>query len=452
MADGGGGNRLARDRRSRWRHYGGLTAITIQGFKSIMDPTRIEFRPLTILAGANSGGKSSAMQPLLLLKQTSEASYDPGPLLLSGPNIKFTSPDQILSKRRGEPVDWFSLGIEDRSGGAADIVFQSSEETRGFEIKSVTYRKGSAVTMLTPDMPTEALTKALPSSLLNAFMDDQTKKLLGTGAWGVRRNRYLLEPVYRFEGPPGEVRGLPLLDTPDVESITRGMIHVPALRGNPERTYFTTATGPTFPGTFEKYVASVISSWQEAQSPNMEKLNDALLTLGLTWKVTARPVDSVNVEVQVGRLPHGKVGGAYDLVSIADIGFGVSQVLPVIVALTVAEEGQIVFLEQPEIHLHPKAQYEMGRLLVGAAKRGVSVVVETHSSLLLRAVQTQVAEGRIRPTEVMLHWFARRPNDGVTTVQSISPDQKGTLGKWPQDFDDTALQAESRYLDAASRP
>ena len=75
----------------------GITAISVRGFKSLAKESRIEIRPLTILAGANSSGKSSIMQPLLLLKQTLEASYDPGPLLLNGPNAKFTAVDQIFS-------------------------------------------------------------------------------------------------------------------------------------------------------------------------------------------------------------------------------------------------------------------------------------------------------------------------------------------------------------------
>jgi AAA15 family ATPase/GTPase len=80
----------------------GITAITVRGYKSLYDECHLEIRPLTILAGANSSGKSSAMQPLLLLKQTLEATYDPGALLLNGPNLRFTSVDQFLSKIAGK--------------------------------------------------------------------------------------------------------------------------------------------------------------------------------------------------------------------------------------------------------------------------------------------------------------------------------------------------------------
>ncbi len=69
----------------------GISAISVRGFKSLANACRFEIRPLTILAGANSSGKSSAIQPLLLMKQTLDATYDPGPLRLDGPNVRFTS-------------------------------------------------------------------------------------------------------------------------------------------------------------------------------------------------------------------------------------------------------------------------------------------------------------------------------------------------------------------------
>jgi len=77
----------------------GITRIAVEGFKSIAKRQEIEIAPLTILAGANSSGKSSIMQPLLMLKQTLEATYDPGPLKIDGPNVAFTSSSQFLSRK-----------------------------------------------------------------------------------------------------------------------------------------------------------------------------------------------------------------------------------------------------------------------------------------------------------------------------------------------------------------
>ena len=125
-----------------------------------------------------------------------------------------------------------------------------------------------------------------------------------------------------------------------------------------------------------------------------------------------------------------------------------SQVLPVLVALIVAEPGQLVYLEQPELHLHPNAQVALARVLADAAKRGVRVVAETHSSLLLLGVQTLVAEGDLSPELVKLHWFTRR-EDGVTEVNSADLDEAGAYGEWPEDFADVNLHAQSSYIKAA---
>ncbi len=75
-----------------------LQKLTISGYKSITKPTTIAFGGLTVLAGVNSGGKSSLIQPLLLLKQTIEATHDPGPLKIDGPNVRFSELDQFFSK------------------------------------------------------------------------------------------------------------------------------------------------------------------------------------------------------------------------------------------------------------------------------------------------------------------------------------------------------------------
>lgn len=222
---------------------------------------------------------------------------------------------------------------------------------------------------------------------------------------------------------------------------------MPALRGNPERTYSNTTVGPRFPGPFQLYVASIIYFWKESGDKRLENVSSALETLGLTWKIDAKQIQDTRVEILAGRLPHAVRGGARDLVSIADVGFGISQVLPVIVALLVSKKGQVVFIEQPEIHLHPRAQVGLAKILADAAARGVRVVIETHSARLLFAIRTLVAEGDIRSNNVKLHWFTRNPDTGSTTVASASLDKDGAFDDWPEDFGQVELEQESKYLD-----
>jgi predicted ATPase len=228
------------------------------------------------------------------------------------------------------------------------------------------------------------------------------------------------------------------------------LLHLPALRGNPQRNYPVTAIGRNFPGTFDTYVASVLAKWErEVNREILEAVCEDLQRLGLTRKVSAESLNDAEVEISVSRVLNPDSNGPRDLVSIADVGFGVSQVLPVVVALHVAEKGQPVYIEQPEIHLHPRAQVALAAVLANAAKRGVQVIIETHSRTLLLALQTLVAKGELPTDLIKLHWFTRDATNGVTTIGSADLDDAGAFGDWPEDFAQVELDLESSYIDAA---
>jgi predicted ATPase len=192
----------------------------------------------------------------------------------------------------------------------------------------------------------------------------------------------------------------------------------------------------------DNYIAGVIDQWWKDNPQGPSKLEADLGHTGLARTVLTRPVGDATIELYVALDDFPR-----SIDNIADVGFGVSQVLPVLVALRAAEPGRLVYLEEPEIHLHPRAQIKLADILAGAAERGVRVVAETHGSLLLRAVQTLVARGDLDPELVRLHWFTRGA-DGITNVSSAKPDSNGAFGDWPEDFGDVALQTDQRYLDA----
>lgn len=418
-----------------------FTGITVSGFKSIREQIKIELCPLTILAGANSSGKSSIMQPLLLLKQTMEATYDPGPLKLDGPNVKFTDARQFLS---ASPVDKvsesFVVGFSLSDDSSATFQFGTGPDG-GIEIKSACYRhKGYRKPIeLRLDMSPEELAQTYPPE------EEGPVERATAGKWRVIRERFILR-VRKSERSSETIAWLPGRASAD---LVMDAIHLPGFRGNRERAYPIAAPGPPFPGTFDNYVASVIHQWQEAgDTARLDALCDGLRSLGLTGHVEAVKVTG-QLEIRVGRAANGQGQSSHDLVNISDAGFGVSQALPVLVALLAAHKGSLVYLEEPEIHLHPRAQSNMARLLAQAAERGVIVVAETHSSLLLQGIQTLVAQGKLQESLVKLHWF-QRGRDGFTRVRSANLDRQGRFGKWPLDFYDVILDSEASYLDAVS--
>lgn len=391
------------------------------------------------------------MQPFLLIKQTLDSTYDPGALLLDGGNVRFSAGDQIFSKStKGEGVRSFGLSVENDAGATRSVSF-SQNPPSPVMVQEVRWSDGDDSNVLRPDMTHEEIVKEAPSIMRmvrsTSLRDHKKFKL------SLIRERFSLITEMKREDAEMGIRLSPLGMNSSglgISQFARGLIHLPGLRGNPRRDYPVSGIGAAFPGTFDSYTASLIATWQaNKDTERLEALGKDLMSLGLTWKVQANPINETKVELLVGRLPKSARGGAKDMVSIADVGFGVSQTLPVLVALHAARPGQTVYLEQPEIHLHPRAQLALAGVLVAAIKRGVRIIVETHSSVLLLGLQTLVANDEVEPENIALHWFKRNVDTGWTEVASAEMDETGAFGDWPVDFGDVTMHAENAYLSAA---
>ena len=389
-----------------------ITGIVLERYRVFRERIELRLAALTVLAGENSAGKSSAMHPLLLMKQTLDAPIDPGPLLLDGDNVRMTSVDQMFSAGARGPM---CFGIRTNERHYFEVCF------------------------------------GRPKGILTVERNiwQGAKGVKATIRAGATWRRHRVERVRFLLGGALPRRGeLSIEYIPErVAQTARDVIHVSGMRGAMGRVYPSAAIGETYPGTFDRYVARIIETWQQEGSNHLEQLNDDLVAMGLTWKVQAKRVSDVALELRVGRLKKSVQGGAHDLVSLADVGLGVAQALPVLVALRAADPGQLVYVEQPELHLHPNAQVALATVLAHAVKRGVRIVVETHSSLLLLAIQAAVAERTLVPKDVALHWFTRDPGGG-SQVDTAEVAVEGSFGRWPVDFDDVTLKLQDRFLAA----
>jgi predicted ATPase len=438
------------------QQYGpGITRIGVTGFKSLVEKTEVEIRPLTILAGANSSGKSSLMQPLLLMKQTLEAQFDPGSLAINGANVKFTSASQFLSRglRGDQPATALIVEVEIGQetthitfAKADNAPIQIAEMTRRnagvTAIGGYTYRATWQVKVGDSKKELEAAFEAQRAGgppLLQHFERVE---------YSVLRDRCFLvaeASFYSSESGSSPVYVKTLERPWHLSDRIARIIHLSGLRGSPERTSAFVPIGNTFQGLFENYAASIIHTWiRDGEAAKLKGLNESLARIGLQSNVSTEEIDETQVSVSVSR---NLDSGAVDRVNIADVGLAVSQILPVLTALIAAEPGQLVYIEQPELHLHPNAQWRLAQLLADAANRGVRLVIETHSSLLLQGILTCVAKGAISPEKVALHWFERN-EEGITRVKTANLDSEGRVGDWPADFDNVELRATNDYLDA----
>jgi len=290
-----------------------IDALRIEGFKSIRDPVEVEIKPLTILAGRNSAGKSSLIQPLLLLKQTLEAPYDPGPVLLDGPCVRFTHAQQTLwadPEEAGAPQGWMvgvrsgSTWVDTRyalAGAELELIHTARESTQG------------AREVLGPGQ----------SNTGSSLTDEDVEYLdgiLGYGGWQpwVERERcgYVL-CVGPYGGPATWIFDRLFNPEPFLH-----LIHLPGLRGNPERSYPITGVSQQFPGPFQTYTASVLMAWRDKQDPRLEGVRADLARLGLTGWVEPERREGTRVELKVSRWEGERSATSRGMVNIADVGSG----------------------------------------------------------------------------------------------------------------------------------
>ena len=116
-------------------------------------------------------------------------------------------------------------------------------------------------------------------------------------------------------------------------------------------------------------------------------------------------------------------------------GFGITQTLPIVIAALSAGEGDILLIENPEVHLHPAGQALMGQFLADVASAGIQVILETHSDHVLNGVRRSVKAGRLGAEQVAIHFFRPRI-EGETQVVSPILDPTGNIDAWPEGFFD----------------
>ena len=186
-----------------------------------------------------------------------------------------------------------------------------------------------------------------------------------------------------------------------------------------------------------------------------------LVSTTLQWTVKQdvnRWFDRFEIPYQLDVIPFGEASLAgeyitialYDKrtdtqVTLADVGYGINQLLPIIIEGAASEEGSIICVEQPEIHLHPRLQANIADLMIDTIAdedgKRKQWIVETHSELLILRLQRRIREGKIKPEDISVLYVD--PNDESTEGSAIIPlrmDENGDfIDHWPEGFFDEAF-------------
>lgn len=410
-----------------------LTHLKLDNFKIWKSTGPMRLAPITLLLGSNSSGKSSLIQALLLIRQTVRNGDDNEDLNLGNPD---TGDSVALGQYRDVLCQHGSstqIGIEFRwsaTGEAVDSAVFSARYRRGIaDAAELDYLR------LGKDGQGFIVQRRKPGIYRLLLGDERTSRRQSAEFHPRRSFAFTPAALARLGEDAERIReiGPQLLD-----ELGR-IIYLGPVRRLAQRDYVWNGRMPASIGDDgARAVDALIASGIEAQNakrrnkpipPEARLLNEAV-----HWLKAMDLADGLSIKSFKGSSRHElMIHRQGEASNIKDVGVGVSQVLPVIVAALFAEPGHIVIVEEPESHLHPLAETVLADLFIQTSKqRKVQFIVETHSEHLLIRLQRRVAEEETEPEDVAIYFCKR--NGTASVLEPIQLTDQGDIKNWPEDF------------------
>jgi predicted ATPase len=486
---------------------GMLKSIGLENYKCFKDKAEIEVAPLTVLCGENSSGKSSIIKSLLMLKQSYENTLSNNDLTFNGKYVdngvfqdvayngaeKFFTIENTFSIKRPPKK---TLGITESDATSFNELKKmfrkySNESIDSFlftvsimvfgninesdiskRIKNIIYQYKIEIDLLNKDNSSIAnndisilldyckgsgynFGKKYDINIKNIPFDTDEKR--------EPFNDVLTECSCYFEGiklvklykqNPGKYLELGSV-LPNIYSIFRiistqykNIKHLSPLRTSPNRRYiFDETINSTGPGgeftaqTLYRYNDKLIHYYAPPINNNGQTIKlDTMMSAARAWanyfkmgELMVEPTEEMLKITLSGR-------------NISDVGFGISQGLPVLVECLLLNNAETLLLEQPEVHLHPKMQMNMADLLIATSKNNKSIIVETHSDHIINRIIKRIIQdktGNLNKNISILFLSKNINNEPIISPITID-DSKGVVN-WPDGFFDQ-FQSEQEEI------
>lgn len=349
---------------------------------------RLPLAPLTLLSGTNASGKSSILQSLVLLQQTMLENEWSTRVILNGSIAELGTVTDVVDQEYG--TNGFEIGLSDDDTGC-HWRFVGDRSDMSLKVGSVEVHGDVTESPNT-------LQYLLPTDV-----DEASRALAG-------RIKALTYITAEREGPR-EV--YPLEDQYAVTRVgPRGENAVSVLYRSRDDAISTPLRIAETAPTLRHQVGARLDTFFPGCAVDVQQVRNAnAVTLGIrTSEATGflRPIHC---------------------------GFGITQILPIVVAALSVPEDSLLLIENPEVHLHPAGQALMGQFVAEVAYSGRQVIVETHSDHVLNGIRRSVRSGGLPAEDVALHFFrARTP--GVPQALSPTLDNSGNVDAWPEGFFD----------------
>lgn len=431
-----------------------ISDFSLRNFKAFKDTVSLPIHPITVLAGLNSHGKSSVIDALLLLKQTllsEKRTPQRRVLFLGGPFFQVNRFEEMLySEDDSEFTLGFRIPLDIHNDPIVEINFQFSLlELRVFFSAYSNKRKE----MVYEYEIYENRKNNRP--IVNIAYGSSTDLIKSYENCNFIRFSYFL--------PLLKAKSIPSIDSveykrffqPAIEILEQELMYnikyVGPLRAEPQRRYEEREIEEDVGSRGENTVLLLRQHWRkkiafvklpedESQVVSWELLKTEDMELGAAINEALRWMGMQKLEVKensgIIRADFAALSHEDKWVTIADVGFGVSQILPVLTTALLSDTDSLLIFEQPEIHLHPRAQARLAELMICLARTGRRMIVETHSDHLinrLRRISAEDMTNQLADQVGIVFVQQNKDRDGAY-IESLKLNKEGLIENWPPGF------------------
>ncbi|MDM1814332.1 AAA family ATPase, partial [Serratia marcescens] len=431
--------------------------LRIEKFKAWSDTGDIKMAPITLFFGSNSSGKSSIGQLLMMLKQTIESPDRKNPLYSGGgpeSAVDLGSYHEMVFQRKVDnsikfQYDWDladDFKIKDPITSqvySGDLISFSStisfnKNQRLVELSGFQYNifQGESLSLSIGMEKPSATKPGFKATCENYTLVRQKGRV-----WSIKG-------AVRFYGFPDEVvayyQNAAFVQELNLkhEQLFRSLYYLGPLRNKPTRLYPWSGVEPESVGyNGERTISAILASknrriglgYKKTTKPFVEIIATKLKEMGLIDNFRVNPISENRQEYEVKVCTKG----SESWVDLPDVGFGISQILPVLVQCFYAPKDSVILMEQPEIHLHPRAQAILADVMIDVIRskengedRNIQLIIETHSEHFLRRLQRRIAEDEIDKTKVSAYFSDFSSEQPKLT--SLIIDSFGNIQNWPE--------------------
>lgn len=431
-----------------------LTQIKLTNFKCFKQETTFPLKNFNLFTGVNGSGKSTLLQSLLLMRQSIEYDRYTTRLILNGSYVSLGNFDEVRNREISvsEPI-FFEFEFRNPEVFEAKIRYQLISDTDGMSLhipEIFLSQRGLSEDIVSPKKNKEYDLH---------YKDEELYQLHCASA---RSDPHLFRLIkltpHLFELKEDQIESIPFIQDgkndisydyvseigfdyfsfdgeKDQDNLKFEKIHfILADRIGPQE-FYQKAVLPQFAhvGTKGELTVNVLDKMREALVNEQLCLGeDARNLITQTEGWLGKILNPLKLEIPPSRtnILELFLGG----VRPANVGFGYSSVLPIIVSGLIAKPGEKLIIENPEIHLHPKAQSALMQFLVAVANTGVQIFVESHSDHILNATRIAVLKEQLTPQEVSILFFLQGNTQERVNQLPIQGD--GRIETWPTGFFD----------------